>query len=132
MADSLTHFDMASRLVRDPHPTEYDYFVKNPKVGGMATEDGRIILNRDSHLKPDERQAVMMNEFYRLMMRKPQYKPKLSATDEQLQRFSGYGAPDDVLHTIIARRLSGDPSAGAMTPEQEQFADWLRNNITAE
>ena len=46
-----------SHLVREPDPSELEYFEGNPAVTGMAAEDNRIILNPHSQLSDDERQS---------------------------------------------------------------------------
>jgi len=91
----------------------------------MATEDGRIILNPYSKLSPQEFQSVKMNEYYRLMMRNKQFAPP-TVTPDQQNKFSGYGSPEDIKATVMARILSGDPSSGEASFEQKSFADWLK------
>lgn len=103
---------------------EDDYFKANPKVAGMAAEDGTVILNPYSGLKPQELDAVAYNEALRLHMRDAKITPNIAVTPEQDAFFKGtaYEAADtEKRQTIVARILSGDPSAKA-TPEQEAEA----------
>jgi hypothetical protein len=98
----------------------------------MATEDGRIIINPYSPLSAQERNAVALNEAYRLMMRESPQPPALStfqrdalgAIDNGRPYASGQDLPQR--ETIIARYLSGDPSAGELTKEQMEYAESLR------
>ena len=113
------------RLVRDPSASELQYFGENPTVSGMAAEDGRVILNPNSGLSDDERSSVVMNEAARLHMRSGKLRPAFALTEQQKQQFSTYGTEQDQRETIAARILSGDPSAGDITPEQRQFAKAL-------
>lgn len=116
--------------VRKPYESEDLYFKKNPSVAGMATEDGRIILNPYSKNKPEEQQAVARNEAMRLWMRQNKLEPKFTVTPEQMAQFEGteYAKPENLTnlqHTIIARILSGDPSAGNVTEMQRKWAEYV-------
>ena len=97
------------------------YFKQNPRVTGMAAEDGKVILNPYSTLKPEEQKAVYLNEAARLYMRQNGV-PKVALTDEQRATLAGTtyadAGEDDRSATILARIISGDPSAGAPTKEQ--------------
>ena len=122
-------------FMREPHPSELDFFTKNPKVTGMATEDQRIIINpaiRDEKQK----QSIFANELTRLLMRMghaPQ--PTFPITEEQRKIFSTinegkpYGSDQDIRETIAARMFSGDPSAGAANPLQLRFLEELRRHV---
>jgi len=115
--------------VRDQlFPGEEDYFRKNPHVTGMAAEDDKIILNPYSTLTDREKQFLMLNEAARVHMRKGLMPaPRFNLTPEQEQRFSGYSKNlDDIRQTVAARILSGDPSAGAASPEQLEYVQQLR------
>lgn len=118
--------------LRVPYPTEDAYLKNNPSVGGMMTEDGKIILNKYSNLSPAEKEAVYNNESARLYM-KANGVPSFDLTPEQIQNLSSthYGNADvkDQLATIAARIYSGDPSAGKPTPEQLAYVDRLRQGI---
>lgn len=118
--------------VRDPFPSEDDYFRKNVGVAGMAAEDGRIILNPHNTLSDGEREAVARNEAARLYMREHNVTPDFDVTPEQSAPFKGTAYEKDapaMRSTILARALSGDPSAGSLTPQQQQWLTWLRPKL---
>jgi hypothetical protein len=116
--------------VRDVlYPGELEYFKKNPKTTGMAADDDMVILNPYSTLKDNEKQAVLMNEAARVHMRKGNVDPpRYDLTPEQTEAFKSYGGgdPDAMRQTLAARILSGDPSALNATPEQQEYAQQLR------
>lgn len=59
---------------RQPYQSELDYFKNNTNVGGMATEDNKIILNPYSNLSNEQKRQVALNEGVRLFLRKnPNY-----------------------------------------------------------
>jgi hypothetical protein len=114
---------------RRPYPSEDAYFQANPNVGGMAAEDGRVVLNPYAPLSEDERRLVAANEAARLRMRSDSVgRPDFELTPEQAAYFASinngrsYGSDQDIRETIIGRILSGDPSAGTTTPEQRAYA----------
>ena len=120
-------------LEREPYPGEAEFFKKNPQVGGMATEDGRIILNPYSPLSSEEKRAVAMNEAARLKMRSSDVeRPGFEMTPDQrdffqtIRKGSPYGSEQDIRETIVGRIISGDPSAGNVTPQQRGYAEKLR------
>jgi hypothetical protein len=95
----------------------------------MAAEDDKIILNPYSTLKPQEREAVKLNEAARVHMRRGMLPaPRYELTPEQEKAFSAYGTGniDDIRQTLAARILSGDPSALKPTPEQLEYVKQLR------
>jgi hypothetical protein len=111
-------------------PGELDYFKANPKTTGMAADDDMVILNPYSTLKDNEKQAVLMNEAARVHMRKGNIEPpRYDLTPEQTEAFKNYGGgdADAMRQTLAARILSGDPSAGKATPEQQEYANLLRS-----
>lgn len=113
---------------RPPYQTENAFFAANPHVGGMASEDARIVMNPHSTLKPEERQAVAHNEAMRLWMQQNNFSPDFQITPEQQQSFQGtaYGSdPAALRRTLLARMLTGDPSAGQQTFEQNTWANRL-------
>jgi hypothetical protein len=115
--------------VRDQlDPGEDEYFKANPHVTGMAADDDKIIMNPYSKLKDNEKQAVMMNEAARVHMRNKLIEaPNYELTLAQAAKFGSYSQdPNDVKQTIAARILSGDPSAGDVTPEQQAYVAKLR------
>jgi hypothetical protein len=117
---------------RIANQSELEYFKKHPEVGGMATEDNRVIINPYSKLNAQERDAVRLNETARIHMRKSP-PPNFAITDDQkrMLQSNGYGnaSPADQRATIAARILSGDPSAGTATPEQRAYVDRLRTEM---
>ena len=115
-------------LRHDLHPTEDDFFKKNPTVAGMAAEDDTIIMNPYSPLTDIEKESVKLNEAARVHMRKGLISPpNFSLTPEQEKAFASYGKDSvDRTSTIAARLLSGDPSALAPTPEQIEYVQRLR------
>lgn len=115
-------------------PGEDSYFRQNRATTGMAAEDGHIILNPYSGLAPEQQDAVMKNEAARLYFRENQnrFKFDFDPTPEQQQSFRGTPYENDPYNmraTIVARILSGDPSAGAHTERQKQWADWILEQL---
>lgn len=110
---------------RDPYESELEFFKKNPSVAGMASEDNRIVINPFSKLSERELDAVRMNEAARVYVRTMKL-PRFSLTKEQSETLSGTAyesAPSaDRKATLIARIISGDPSAGNATDEQKSVA----------
>jgi hypothetical protein len=124
-----------SHLMREPYPGELEYFRKSPHVGGMATEDGRIILNPYSPLQPHEKASVVQNEAARLAMHGMAQPPMMNKQQSgYLATADGgkpYGGGNDRAQreTIIGRALSGDPSAGQLSPEQTAYAAEVARRI---
>jgi hypothetical protein len=119
---------------RNPYETEIDYFKSNPTVGGMATEDNKVILNPFSKLNDTEKKSVALNEYGRILMRtNPNLKPNFKLTKDQENFLNSNSYKDaneeDRLGTIAARLLSNDPSAGTPTIEQLKFINLLENHI---
>lgn len=119
--------------VRDKlYPGEQDFFRQHPDVAGMAADDGAIIFN--PWAPAVNRDAVGKNEAVRLWIRDHGVDPLFSVTAEQKARFVGtpYARnPQALRQTLMARYLSGDPSAGSMTPEQAAVGSWLNSRIQA-
>ena len=114
------------------YPGEEAYFKSNQHVAGMAAEDGSIVLNHYSTLSEKEKDAVALNEAYRLHMRDMKYRPSGRLTDEQAKFFKGTEyekSPDAAYQSILARILSGDPSAAA-TADQVSEAESLREMVS--
>ena len=122
-----------------PDAGTLDYFKKNPTVTGMAIGGGlngydgdrRVVVNPYSGLNPEQRKSLIENERLRHFM--DETKPELSfnPTSKQIKSFEGteYGKPENVnklKETIVARILTGDASAGDVTPEQKKAADSIR------
>jgi hypothetical protein len=118
-------------LVREPYPSEVEYFRQNPKTAGMATKDNRIILNPFSQMDGVQKASVIRNESARLLMRNDKrHTPVFSLTDEQKKTFSSYpGSTQDRRETIIGRLVSGDPSAGTPTAAQSHYAKRVRDAL---
>jgi hypothetical protein len=113
------------------HPGEDKYFRANPNVGGMAAEDGTIILNPYSRLTKQEKAAVGSNEAVRLYLRENNIRPDFAITDRQRASLGGYSKDEnDIRSTIVGRILSGDPSAQDPTPEQREFARSIRAGMS--
>ena len=126
--------DYVRKLMREPTASEADYFKGNPHVGGMASEDGAVVINPFSNLKDNEKEAVALNEAARLWIRNnPQQAPAFGLTDEQAATLGGNdyakASESDRMATIAARILSGDPSAGKPTPEQDAYVREMRRRM---
>jgi hypothetical protein len=120
--------------MRKPYQGEMDYFNKNQHVAGMATEDGKVILNPYSGLKPEEYQSVAINESARLLMKKdPSLVPNFELTDQQARTLDTgtyrNADPVDRRATIAARLLANDPSGGVPTAEQTLFVNDLKRKL---
>lgn len=118
---------------RDLYEGEAKYFKANPEVAGMATEDGKVILNPYTGLTPKEYEAVAKNEGTRLAIRNSKNKPMFVLTDTQKKMLEGttYKNMDIEAQraTIAARLLSGDPSAGKATAEQLAYIKQIQEEM---
>jgi len=136
-----SHYGLhAARLAptRDPTESELRFFKANPQIGGYASfTDGFVVVNPFNTLTPQENEALIENESARIFMRRQQAaRPSFQITPEQQQAFAQYPPFDppadpgqSVRETIAARVLSGDPSAGELTPEQALFAQGLKQRM---
>ena len=120
--------------IRKPYQSELDYFIKNKNVGGMATQDNKVILNPYAKLKPEEFQSVAVNESARLIMKQDEsMRPDFALTPEQIGFLDSTTYKNanqlDRNATIAARILSGDPSAGKPTQEQLDFVEKLKQQL---
>jgi GH24 family phage-related lysozyme (muramidase) len=109
------------------YPGEDKYFKENPNVGGMMTEDNKVIINPYSNLTDNEKQTVIKNEKIRLNFKENNIVPDINITEEQRALFKGtpYENNEDAMkQTIVARIMTGDPSAKA-TKEQTIVANKL-------
>ena len=119
-----------------PDKGTLDYFKKNPAVAGMAIGAGlngydgerRVVVNPYSKLTPEGRKSLVENERIRHFMDETKPKLEFKPTSKQLEAFSGteYGKPENIdklRQTIVARILTGDSSAGDVTPEQRKAAN---------
>ena len=121
--------------VRNPYKSEDVWFALNPKVAGMASEDGRIVLNPYSGLSDENKAAVAKNEAIRLFMRENNVDPQFKVTPEQMKSFAGteYGKKGNEVfmrQTLVSRILTGDPSAANATEEQRKAAQSIMQQIT--
>lgn len=110
---------------QDLYPGEDNYFKENPNVAGMMTEDNRVIINPYSKLTEQEKDAVRINETLRLNFKQDNIVPNIEISEEQRSFFKGtpYENDEDAMkQTIMARILTGDPSAKA-TEEQLNEAE---------
>jgi len=114
------------------YPGEENYFRQHPEVGGMAAQDNNVILNPYSTLSDQEKEAVYRNEAARLYMR-ARGTPQFELTPDQARFLDSNtyanASPDDRRATIIARALSGDPSAGQLSPEQQRAVEEMRGQL---
>jgi hypothetical protein len=105
----LMELNQKQKLTRQPFVSEMGYFASNPAVAGMMTPDQRVTMPPDIRLG---RSNVELNETIRLLLQK--YSPQSSLTEQQKQFFQGTPYATDeqnALRSIIARAISGDPSA---------------------
>lgn len=121
-------------LIRNPYETEIKYFKQNPTVTGMATEDNKIILNPFSNLNDQQKNAVALNEYARIVMRtNPEFSPNFNLTEQQNKFLNSNiyknASDTDRMATIAARLLSDDTSAGTPTLNQLKFVEKLKNFI---
>lgn len=122
-----------ANLLREPYPSELEYFWANPHVSGMAAEDDRVILNPYSPLSAREKSAVVQNETARIMMRTGAVpRPHFPITRAQSDAFGGYGSIQDQRETIAARIATGDLSAGQPTQDQSDYAAILMRLLGSE
>ena len=118
-----------------PDKETLDYFKKNPNVSGMAIGAGlngydgerRVVVNPYSKLTPEGRKSLVENERIRHFMDETKPQLKFKPTNKQVEYFSGteYGKPENIdklRQTIVARIMTGDSSAGDVTPEQRKAA----------
>lgn len=126
---------MSNAPVRQPTESELQFFKRNPNVPAYAAPDNKVVYNPFASLSAEEREALYQNESARIFMRlNDQARPsrenfKLTQQQQQMQ-YPAAPIPQDpqqsLRETIAARMISGDPSAGATTPEQKRFAEELK------
>lgn len=120
---------------REPYPSELEWFQSNPTVPGMAAEDNRVIMNPFFKFESDQaRNSVRMNETARAFMRAKNIRPNFYLSPSQAGQFRNYSPNEqDIKETLVARALSGDPSAGGfLLPEQRMFINKLRRMMFPE
>jgi len=114
---------------RHPRLSELEFFGQNPGTAGMATADQNVTLNPFSQLSPEQRQAVALNEAARVYMQRENMRPNYDLTPAQTQAFGSYGPVQAQRETIAGRLLSGDPSAGQATAEQQAYVRALAGRM---
>jgi hypothetical protein len=134
-----------------PDPGMDKWFKENPGTTGMAVGGGlngtpedeprTVMLNPYSGLSKDQQAGVEKNERLRHFMAETGYDPGIKPTPAQIKAFEGteYGKPENRKYlgqTIAARILTGDESAGDVTPAQraaamrmQQEFDNTRSNV---
>jgi hypothetical protein len=119
--------------VRRPYKSEDAFFLLNPDTTGMASEDGRIVLNPYSGLKYEQQLTVAKNEAIRLFMRENQIDPQFKVTPKQMKAFQGsaYGTDEPAFRqTLVARILTNDSSAEDVTDEQRKVAQSIMQQLS--
>jgi hypothetical protein len=115
--------------MRQPFPSELDFF-KRSGVPAYSSEDGAVVFNPFVQLSPEQRRSLEMNEAARVWMSRNPLKPNFALNPSQQSALRGThyesASEDDRRATIAARLLSGDPSAGQPTAEQDAFVKRLR------
>lgn len=108
------------------------FFKANPQVGGMANfGTGTVSANPYSPLPEQSQNSVMDNERARLVMQ-AFGRPSFQLTPDQKERFASYSPkPKDRKDTVMARLLSGDPSAGQPSPRQIEVMDQIHPILAA-
>lgn len=117
--------------MRSPSESEMAFFERSG-IPGYAAEDMAVVLNPNSRLSPDERAAVAQNEASRLWMRENQFQPRFTPSPEQRASFVGTPYeknPNAMLETLLARLLSGDPSAGVPSQAMQVDADTVKRGL---
>lgn len=128
----------------EPDEELLKWFKENPQTAGMQWGAGKndsptdtprsIVLNPFSKLSKEQQMAVAKNEAIRHFIDEKQIIPKFNLTPEQEKSFAGtqYGKIEDktpLKQSILARILTGDESAGKITPMQQKWADWVQSQL---
>lgn len=112
---------------RPPTPSEIEFFKKS-NVPGYAAPDNSVVLNPNPPPGVNM-DAIRKNEALRILMRTGKVpSPSFEVTDEQRSAFSGTPYAEDeqaMRETLAARVATGDPSAGAYTPEQRAYVNQI-------
>jgi hypothetical protein len=118
--------------IREPYPSELDFF-KRSGVPAYSSEDGAVVFSPFVNLSPDQRKSLEMNEAARVWMKANKFQPSFSLSASQQGALSGThyanASEEDRRATTLARLLSGDPSAGQATPEQDALVRLLRHQM---
>jgi len=130
--------------VVQPDPDTNKWFKANPNVSGMAMGAGlndtspndprTVMVNPYSGLSEEGKKGLILNERLRHYMAESDYEPEFEPTPAQIKFFEGeeYGKPENrkyLKQTLVARILTGDESAGDVTPEQVSAAEKLMKNF---
>jgi hypothetical protein len=118
--------------VRQPYADENNFFRANPGVAGYAADDQAVVLNPHSPLSEDGKSSVALNEAARLHMMNRGTIHNFPLTDQQQQFFANtpYGNnPQMAKHTVVARLLSGDPSAAPYSDAQKMAAESVLSGL---
>lgn len=128
----------------EPDEELLKWFKENPNTTGMMWGAGKnesptdtprsIVLNPFSSLGKEQKMAVAKNEAIRHWLEENNVDLKFNLTPEQEKAFAGtqYGKIKDktpLKHSILARILTGDESAGQITPMQKKWADWVQSKL---
>ena len=131
----------------EPDEDLLKWFKENPQTTGMQWGAGKndsstdtprsIVLNPFSKLSNEQQMAVAKNEAIRNFIDEKNIIPKFNLTPEQEKAFAGtqYGKIQDktpLKQSVLARILTGDESAGTITPMQKKWADWLKTQLPQE
>jgi hypothetical protein len=120
---------------RKPYPSEYQFFFQNAGVPGYAAPDNQVVFNPFTMMDPRMKQAIMANELARIAMRQgliPPYRGGLTKQQTQTMNTTPYyqtASHQDRVNTVLARLLSGDPSAGKGSKKQREYVDRLRLTV---
>ncbi len=128
----------------EPDEELLKWFKENPQTSGMQWGAGKndsptdtprsIVLNPFSKISKEQQMAVAKNEAIRHFIDEKQIIPKFNLTPEQEKAFAGtqYGKIEDktpLKQSLLARILTGDQSAGKITPMQQKWADWVQSQL---
>lgn len=94
------------------------------------TEDNKVIINPYSKLSDKEKQKVIENETIRLGFKTNNIVPNIEITKEQREFFKGtpYESNEDAIkQTIVARIMTGDPSAKATEDQMAEASMYRRD-----
>jgi hypothetical protein len=118
---------------RQPWDDEAVWFATHPEVAGFASTGGEVVLNPSLRLSPRQLRSVLLNETVRVILRRRRFIcPTFSLSPWQRLRFANYGTKRDQRHTIIARLIAGDPSAGVPSAVQKRLASVVVRIISLE
>jgi len=106
---------------RQPFPSEMQFFQQRPEVAGYAADDRSVVLNPNFG---GSQESVLANERFRhLFQDNPGMLPsEMTALPHQVPSQQYAENPQALAATIIARLLSGDPSAAPYTWQQSEAA----------